>query len=244
MLGTYLNAGAILLGAVLGLVSRCDVPARRQHQIKVLLGVGTALFGFQLLWKGLSTGSVSYFFYQFVIVVVAMIVGHALGKLARIQVLMNRLGQSAKIRLENAAKNRNRAAGDGFIAATLLFCAAPLGMVGAFVDGLSDFFQPLAVKALMDGLAAFSFARLFGWTAALVAIPVAAFLSGLSLLGQLAAPFLTQHGLTGVVLGAAGLLITYVTLIIFEVKKVELGNYLPCLVVAPALMKLSTLIFG
>jgi uncharacterized membrane protein YqgA involved in biofilm formation len=244
MLGTYLNAAAILLGAVLGIVSKRDVPGRRQHQIKVLLGVGTALFGFQLLWKGLSTGTVSFFCYQFVIVVVAMIIGHALGKLARIQVLMNRIGHAAKVRLENAGANRSNAAGDGFIAATLLFCAAPLGIVGAFVDGLSDFFPPLAVKALMDGLAAFSFARLFGWTAALVAIPVAAFLSGLSLLGQLAAPFLTQHGLTGVVLGTAGLLITYVTLIIFEVKKVELGNYLPCLIVAPALMKISMALFG
>jgi uncharacterized membrane protein YqgA involved in biofilm formation len=179
-----------------------------------------------------------------VIVVVAMIVGHALGKLVRIQVLMNRIGQAAKTRLDNAAANRGKAPGDGFIAATLLFCAAPLGIVGAFVDGTSDFFPPLAVKALMDGLAAFSFARLFGWTAALVAIPVAAFLSGISLLGQWAAPFLTAHGLIGVVLGAAGLLITYVTLIIFEVKKVELGNYLPCLIVAPALMKISMVLFG
>jgi uncharacterized membrane protein YqgA involved in biofilm formation len=117
-------------------------------------------------------------------------------------------------------------------------------MVGAIVDGLSDFFQPLAVKAVMDGLGAFSFARMFGWTAALSAVPVAAFLSGLSLLGHRLEPLLTQHGVLGVVQGTAGLMITYVALIIFEVKKVELGNYLPCLVLAPLLMKLSYVLLG
>jgi uncharacterized membrane protein YqgA involved in biofilm formation len=244
MLGTYLNAGAILLCAILGLMARGDVPVRRQQQIKALLGVATAFFGLQLLWKGLSTASVRFFFYQFVIILIAMVAGHAVGKLCRVQSLMNWIGQSAKSKLERAAANPSRGGSDGFLAATLLFCAAPLGIVGAIVDGLSGYFQPLAVKAVMDGLAAFSFARMFGWTAALSAVPVLALLSGLTLLGHRLEPLLTQHAVLGVVQGTAGLMITYVALIIFEVKKVELGNYLPCLLVAPLLMKLSYTLFG
>ncbi len=244
MLGAYLNAGAILLGAILGRLARRDVSMRHQQQIKVLLGVATSFFGLQLLWKGLSTGSARFFFHQFVVVLVAMVLGHALGKLCGIQSLMNRIGQTAKLKLERASTDPAKAAGEGFIAATLLFCAAPLGWVGAIVDGLSNFFQPLAVKAVMDGLGAFSFARMFGWTAALSAVPVAAVLSGLSLLGHRLEPLLTRHEVLGVVQGTAGLMITYVALIIFEVKKVELGNYLPCLVVAPLLMKLSHVLFG
>ena len=130
------------------------------------------------------------------------------------------------------------------MAATLVFCAAPLGMVGAFVEGLVGFFQPLAVKAVMDGVAAFSFARMFGWTAGLAAVPLVALLTGFNMLGRVVEPLLVKHGVLGVVLGTAGLIITYVTLIIFEVKKVELGNYLPCLIVAPLLMKLSYVLFG
>jgi len=244
MLGTFLNAGAILLGAILGLATRRDVPVRRQQQLKVLLGVASAFFGLQLLWRGLAAGSVKFFFYQFTIVLIAMIVGHALGRLCRIQALMNRIGQSAKLKLERASADPANSPGDGFMAATMLFCAAPLGIVGAFVDGLSAFFQPLAVKAVMDGIAAFSFARMFGWTAMLPAVPLAALLSGLSLLGQRLEPLLRQHDVLGVTHATAGLLITYVALVIFEVKKVELGNYLPCLAVAPALMKLSYVLFG
>ena len=242
MLGTLLNAGAILLGAILGLSTKFEIAVGRQQQIKVLLGLACVWFGFRLLWIGLASASVKQFFYQLLIVLLAMIVGHAIGKLCRIQHWMNRIGQSAKVKLDRATANRKNA-GDGVIAAAILFCAAPLGVVGALEDGLQRYFAPLAIKAVMDGLAAFSFARMFGWTAMLAAVPVAAFLSGLTLLGDRIEPWLAAQGLLGVVHASAGLIMTYVTLVIFEVKKVEIANYLPALVVAPALMKLARLLF-
>src|SRR5205085_2288047 len=103
---------------------------------KVLLGVATVWFGLKLVWDGLRwngviSGTAKHFFYQLVIVLVAMVLGSFIGKLCRIQAFMNRLGHSAKIKLERAATQKHAAASDGFIAATLLFCAAPLGIVGA-----------------------------------------------------------------------------------------------------------------
>jgi uncharacterized membrane protein YqgA involved in biofilm formation len=242
MIGTLLNAGAILLGAILGLATKFQIAGGRQQQIKVLLGVATVWFGFRLLWMGLASATAKFFFYKFLIVLLAMIVGHAIGKLCRIQHWMNRVGQSAKSKLDRATADR-KSASDGVIAATLLFCAAPLGIVGGLEDGLQRYFAPLAIKAVMDGLAAFSFARIFGWTAMVAAVPVAAFLSGLTLLGARLEPWLTAQDLIGVVHASAGLIMTYVALLIFEVKKVEIANYLPALAVAPAFMKLARLLF-
>lgn len=244
MIGTWINVGAILLGALLGLATRFDVSARRQQFIKVVLGVATAWFGMKLCWNGLATRDVKFFFYQFFIVLVAMVLGHLLGKICRIQQLFNHMGQTAKAKLTTAAAGGPSAGNDGFLAATLLFCAAPLGIVGALANGFRpDFFAPLAIKAVMDGLAALAFARLFGWPTLLSAVPVAALLSLLTVLASRAEPWLTEQGLLGVVQASAGLIITYVTLVIFEVKKVEIANYLPVLVVAPALMKLAQLVF-
>ncbi len=248
MLGMLLNAGAILAGAAIGLATRWDVPARRQQQIKVLLGVATTWFGLKLLWDGLVwngplSGTARHFFQQLIVVLLAMIVGHLLGRLCGIQLWMNSLGRSAKVKLERASSAGKGAASDGLMAATLLFCAAPLGLVGALEDGLQGYFAPLAIKAVMDGLASLAFARMFGWTALLAALPVAAFLSGFALLGTRLEPWLSTQGLLGVVHASAGLILTYIVLLIFEVKKVPVGNYLPALIVAPALMKLWQVIW-
>ena len=61
---------------------------------------------------------------------------------------------------------------DGFCACTILFWAAPLGLLGAVADGLSGYFYLLAVKGVMDGLAMASFVKMFRWPAALSAVPV------------------------------------------------------------------------
>ena len=248
MLGTWLNTGAIAVGAMLALATRWEIPVRLQQQVKVLLGAATAWCGLMLVWKGLTwngalSGTVKFFFHQFAVVLVTMVAGSILGKLCGLQKLMNRIGQSAKARLERVSREGRAAAGEGFMAAVLLFCAAPLGWAGALTDGLRHYFQPLAVKAVMDGLAAFSFARLFGWTAVLVAVPVAAFLTAVTLLANRLEPWLALQGTLGVVEATLGFIITYVALVIFEIKKVEIANYLPCLVVGPLLMKLSRVLF-
>ena len=67
---------------------------------------------------------------------------------------------------------------DGFTACTILFCAAPLGLLGAVTDGFPvgdsgfGYFYLLAVKAVMDGLAMTGFVKMFGWPSALSAFPV------------------------------------------------------------------------
>ena len=103
-------------------------------------------------------------------------------------------------------------------------------------DGLSGDFYLLAVKAVMDALAMTGFVKMFGWPAALSAFPVYFFLGALTLACQFfAKPFLDAHGLVDSVNVAGGLIACAVALVIFEVRKVELANYLPALAVAPLL---------
>lgn len=243
MIGTWLNVAAIVLGALIAICTRMNLTAGTQQFLKVLLGVATTWFGLKLCWHGLASRDVKMFFYQLLVVLAAMVIGHLLGKVCRLQQVFNRLGSVAKTKLEKASERGPNAGGDGFLAATILFCAAPLGIVGALADGFENYFAPLAIKAVMDGLAAFSFVRMFGWTAILSALPVSAFLSVLTVAASRAAPWLASHELLGVVNASAGLIVTYVTLVIFEVRRVELANYLPSLLVAPALMILFQRIF-
>ena len=103
-------------------------------------------------------------------------------------------------------------------------------------DGLLGDFYLLAVKAVMDALATVSFMKMFGWPAALAAFPVYAVLGAITLACRFyAEPLLGAHGLTDIVGVTGGFIACVVALVILEVRKVELANYLPGLAVAPLL---------
>jgi hypothetical protein len=81
-----------------------------------------------------------------------------------------------------------------------------------------------------------SFVKQFRWPVALAAVPVLLFLNGLALaVHAFARPWLEARGLVPAVNAAAGLVICATALVVLEVRRVELANYLPALVVAPLL---------
>ena len=80
------------------------------------------------------------------------------------------------------------------------------------------------------------FREIFGWPSALSAFPAFIFLSAITFACQFyAKPFLAAHGLVDPVNAAAGLIACAIALMIFEVRRVELANFLPALAVAPLL---------
>ncbi len=236
MIGAFLNALGILLGALLGLARRGELSARAQNQIKSVLGAFTAFCGLQLVWLNVS-GNFTSVLKQLFLAVLAVMLGNLLGKIFGLQKISNRLGRHAATLIAVGESSMARPA-NGFIAATILFCAAPLGIVGAVTDGLVGYFFPLVLKAVMDGLATMSFVKLFRWPVALAAVPVFLFFNGLALaVHAFAQPWLAAHDALHAVNAAAGLVICATALVVLEVRRVELANYLPALAVAPLLAR-------
>jgi len=164
------------------------------------------------------------------------VLGNVLGNLLRLQKISNRLGRFATRLMSSAETHSPRKIADGFCACTILFWAAPLGLLGAVADGLSGYFYLLAVKAVMDGLAMTSFVKMFRWPAAMSAIPVLALLGSITLACQhYARPFLEDRQLIDSVNAAGGLVACAVALVIFGLRKVDLANFLPALAIAPLL---------
>jgi hypothetical protein len=241
MNGAFLNAMGILIGGFLGLALRKPLSLRTQVFFRSALGAFTVFFGLQIVWLSVS-GTFLSGLKQMLIAMLAVTVGFWVGKLLRLQKLSNRLGHYAGRLIASAQSDAPRKTGGGFIACTILFCAAPLGLLGAVTDGLTTqggqagYFYLLAVKAVMDGLAMTGFVKMFGWPSALSAFPVFVFLGGITLACQFyAEPFLATHGLVDPVNAAAGLIACAIALMIFEVRRVELANFLPAIVIAPLL---------
>ena len=235
MTGAFLNALGILVGGLFGLAQRAALSARTQDFFRRALGAAAIFSGLRLVWLHIN-GTFSSCAKQIFIAVLAVTLGNWLGKLLRLQKISNRLGRQASSLIAATQSKTPPKAGDGFIACTILFCAAPLGLLGAVTDGLTGDFYLLAVKAVMDALATASFMKIFGWLAALAAFPVYAVLGGLTLACRFyAEPLLGPAGLTDIVGVTGGFIACVVALVILEVRRVELANYLPGLAVAPLL---------
>ena len=241
MTGAFINAMGILIGGLLGLAMLQPLSLRLQVFFRSALGAGTIFFGVQLVWLSVN-GTFLSVAKQLFIAVLAVTLGFWTGKLLRLQKLSNRLGRYAGNLVAAAQSDAPRKISGGFTACVILFCAAPLGLLGAVTDGLpagdspTGYFWLLAVKAVMDGLAMTGFVKVFGWPSALSAFPVFALLGGITLACQLwARPLLEAHGLVGSVDAAAGFIACAIALMIFEIRRIELANFLPALAVAPLL---------
>ena len=233
MIGSILNASAIIVGGVVGLTVTRQLSLANQTALKILLGAFTVYVGVSMTWQGLH-GPLLQRLKQLTIVLLALILGNLTGKLLRIQKSLNRVGQYAKRKMTDEPTDSNRF-NDGFIVCSLLFCVAPLSVLGALFDGLTANFMPLAVKAVMDGLATMAFVTTFRWSPILAAIPVFAFQGTITLLAKGLQAHLDQGPVLDSISATGGLLIFCVALIMLELKRIELADYLPSLVYAPVL---------
>ena len=230
-LGTILNAAGILLGGILGLTLRKQLSPARQIAIKGLLGVFTVYVGLKMTWMSLG-GGVGPIAKQLVIVLVSLILGRITGRLLHLQKFLNRLGGYAKRKFSEASPATPHRFAEGFITCTLLFCVGPMAILGAIQDGFGHW-QTLGIKALMDGLATMAFVTTFGWGVILSVIPVVAYQGTITLCAKLLEPFLHDQVLLDSVNATGGLLVFCIALIILELKRIELADYLPSLIFAP-----------
>lgn len=236
MIGTLLNVAGIFIGGVIGLARKKALPAQVESFFRVALAAFTVFSGLRLTWMSLN-GSAGHVLKQLLIAILAMMLGKLIGHLLRLQKLSNHLGQIAREHISNASPGSPTRASDGFKTCAALFCAAPLGILGAIQDGFSGYFYPLAIKGVMEALATLGFISLFGWGVMLAALPVLAFQGSITLIcAQFLKPFLQTHGPAGLmdsVNVVGGLLVFSVALVILGLKRIELADYLPSLVIAP-----------
>ena len=232
-LGTAVNAGAIIIGGLAGLTVSHHLTQKIELRLRTFLAALTVWVGLSMTWKsfhgGLGAGA-----RQFLVLLVALMLGNALGRLLGLQAGLNQLGAFVKRRLPTGGAPAATRFSDGFVSGAIVFCLVPLAIVGAAVDGLGGNYRPLVLKAAIDGLAAVGFTAMFGWGVMLAVIPLVAYQGAITLLGATLAPMLDPDQLESIN-AVAGLLVFCVALIMLQLKRVALADYLPSLVIAPVL---------
>ena len=234
MTGTLINTATILVGGFLGLKAARQISPPTQQRIKLVLAAFTIYAGMSMIWKGIG-GSFGNVLKQLGIAMLALVLGNALGMALRLQNGLNQLGHYAQERIAKASPEDDNRFSEGFVTCTLLFCVGPMAILGALEDGTHGDFKILAIKSAMDGLAAMGFAAMFGPGVLLAALPVLAYQGTITLLANALAQHLNAPLLLDSVRVVGGMVVLCLTVVILDLKKVPLANYLPSLVVAPLL---------
>ena len=231
MTGTIINVAAILAGTLIGVLAGGRLPEGLQRRVLAGLGLVTLVIGVDLALAWRETNALY--------VLGAVLLGGLTGEALRIEARLAQLGDVIQRRVSRAGESSSRVS-EAFFDASLLFCVGPLAVVGAIQDGLTGNYEALATKSLLDGFASIALAATLGWGVALAAVSVLIYQGTLSLGATLFEDVLKGEALDALT-SAGGVLIIGISLKLLEVTDVKVGNFLPALLFAPALVGIVSL---
>ncbi len=234
MTGTLINVGTVLAGTLIGVTAGSRLPVSMQQRVLAGLGMITLVIGVDLAlsWGGRDT-SRSTPLYVLAGVLIGGLIGEALGIERRLEAF----GDWIQLRL---SRGEGSTVSEGFVTASLLFCVGSLTVVGSIQDGLTGDYQTLATKAVLDGFAAIALAATLGWGVGLSIFTILIVQGTITLGAGFFDGVLTGEALA-VLTSAGGVTIIGISLKLLDLKDVKVGNFLPALVVAPALVGLVSL---
>jgi uncharacterized membrane protein YqgA involved in biofilm formation len=166
--GTILNVVTVLVGTVIGVLIGSRMPPRIQTALTDGLGLFVVLLGVSMGMRVLTDPAALPG--DELAVLAAVLLGAAIGELLRLQDGLEGLGSWFQGRLSRQGEPSRIA--EAFITASIVFCVGPLTILGSIENGLTGEIRLLAVKSLLDGVAAIAFAAALGWGVALSAITV------------------------------------------------------------------------
>jgi uncharacterized protein len=235
--GTILNILTVAIGSLFGLLIGNRLPEKMQQSVVTGLGLVTLFVGIS---NAGSTGNV-------IIPLISITVGVIIGELLNIDAALERFGGWLQGRFagssqEGAAGQESRARFiTGFVTASLVFCIGPLTFVGSIQDGmgLPIGFQQLAIKSVLDGFAAMAFAASFGLGVAFSLVTILILQGGLALAGSVLGNFMSEPMMNEMT-AVGGLLLIGLSLVLLDVKRPRMANFLPALVIAPLIVAVAT----
>ncbi|WP_103105032.1 DUF554 domain-containing protein [Brevibacillus reuszeri] len=221
LLGTLVNAAAIVVGSLLGcLLTRIPESIRKT----VMQGIGLAVI---VLGIKMSFGSDN-----FLLVIISIVLGSIIGELIGIEKGLNRLGHWLERKI---GKGKEGGIATGFVTTTLVYCIGAMGVLGAMDSGLRDNHDILYTKALIDGFSAIIFTSTLGIGVLFSAIPVFVYQGLIALLSTQISGIVSQTMLNAMLVeltAVGGLMIIAIGINVLEIKKINVANMLPALLIA------------
>ena len=230
MLGTIVNAAAVVVCALIGSFLKKGIPERISKTVVngtalsvVFIGITGAIDGF----RDFTEGGELFADYGMLFIILSVALGGLIGELLDIDGALNRLGAWVEKRLtRKTAEGERPSLATGFVNCTILFCVGSMAILGAIEDVGNGTPDILFSKAVLDGISALVMATTMGIGCALSAVALfiyQGFFSVLALLFLSGVPVPVMGALSC----AGSLVILAIGLNMLGIAKVKTANLIP-----------------
>ncbi len=217
MYSVLVNAAAVLIGGLIGLLLRGGISARFKTIITQGLGLCVLLIG---VMNAIKTADM-------MCVIVSIVLGAVLGEALKIEQRLDKVGDFAQKRFAGSGDSRFS---EGFVTATLLFCVGAMAVVGSLQAGLTGDGTTLLAKSALDGVASVIFASAMGPGVILSLVPLTIYQGGIALAAHIVGPVLSD-AVINEMSAVGGLLIVSLSLNMLELTRtrIRVANLLPAI---------------
>ena len=237
VIGPFINAGAVLLGGVLGAVLSQRLPERIRTSMPSIFGLASLGIGILLVVKCANLP----------VMVLATLLGALIGEFCYLEKGINSAVSKAKNLIARPGVKAKHGTHETFIqnyvAIIILFCASGTGIFGSMQEGMTGDPSILIAKAFLDFFTATIFATTLGIAVAAICVPMLLIQLALATCATLILP-LTTPAMMADFTAVGGLLLLATGLRICGIKMFAVVNMLPALLLAMPLSALWTHFFA
>lgn len=227
-LGTIINAAAIIIGGIAGLLFGKLINDR------IRVGIVSAM-GIAVLFLGMD-GTLEKFIENYgpsstnksIMLVVCLGLGTLIGEIIDFDRLIAKFGDWLKKITKSTGDGSFT---DGFLTASVTFCVGAMAVVGSIEDGINGDYSILLIKSLIDCITVIIMAASLGKGCIFSAIPVAILQGGITVLSRFIAPYLTEAALSNLSLVGSSLIFCVGITLIWK-DKLKVANMLPAIIFA------------
>ena len=220
LLGSFLNALFIIVGALLGRLFK-NIPESMQQTVMVIIGLVVAVLGIQM---GLESSN-------FIVIVISLVIGTVIGEWLDLEGKFNRFGHWVETLFGKRVQQGTIA--EGFVTASLIFVIGSMAIIGALDSGLRNDHNVLITKGIIDGFMAIILASTLGIGVLLSAIPVLLYQGAIALFAGVISTYIPSEALDLFIkemTATGGVMILAIGLNIAGLTKIRVANLLPAIV--------------
>ena len=215
MVGTLVNASAVVVGSVIGLVFKKALPEKYQQIYFQAVGLFTLLLGIKMS-LGISAP---------LLVVLSLVLGGLVGESMKLDEKIEQFGNWIK----SKTSSKNDKFTEGLTTAFLLYCMGSMTIVGAIEEGFGYTSDLLLTKSIMDFFSSIMLASALGIGVLFSAVPLLLFQGGITLIVSLIGKDIPAEIISEITV-VAGIILIGLGINLLEIKKLKIINLLPALI--------------